>query len=299
MNRFEYIKEIEKLLKNQISDTELYDIMRDYTEFFEEGKKQGKTEQEVIKSLGDPIDIAKEILGTELDIIPKVTMGEKAMGNIKRATNKVKSSTSATINSISNATKTAKEKSKLKSEQKAEDKAKYETEQKANITIEDEPLQENENSIGEIKYKFVEEKEIKLPIQKPEKTYHSINFRPFWGVFFAPIGYFTILFLLFSGAFTILFSIASVVALSVISITITKLAIAAILLPIFAILFLGIGILLSSFVLAKSYNRYYFHTATKEINLKEPTIPENIVTQRNIISLDNDILETEGEIEND
>ncbi len=62
MTQIEYLSQLEKNLTNKISKDEVYDIMRDFAEYFEEGKKQGKTEYELTLQFGDPKDVANQII---------------------------------------------------------------------------------------------------------------------------------------------------------------------------------------------------------------------------------------------
>lgn len=62
MSKLEYLRRLENELKGKISTVELDDIIRDYAEYFEEGKKQGKTEDEISQSLGIPFSVAQQIL---------------------------------------------------------------------------------------------------------------------------------------------------------------------------------------------------------------------------------------------
>ncbi len=41
---------------------ERQEILRDYEEHFRAGKEEGKSEEEIVHSLGDPYELAKEIL---------------------------------------------------------------------------------------------------------------------------------------------------------------------------------------------------------------------------------------------
>jgi len=60
MNRTEFFNELNKLLKN-IPTEEKEEVLYDYNEHFEIGLKEGRTEEDIIESLGDINSIAKEI----------------------------------------------------------------------------------------------------------------------------------------------------------------------------------------------------------------------------------------------
>lgn len=68
MNKLEYLKQLENALKGKISADELNDIIRDYAEYFEEGKKQGKTEDAISQKLGIPFEVAQQILNDEDEV---------------------------------------------------------------------------------------------------------------------------------------------------------------------------------------------------------------------------------------
>lgn len=62
MSRYEYLKTLENHLKLSLSKNEINDILRDYGEYFTEGENQGKTEWEIIAKLGDPKEVAQQII---------------------------------------------------------------------------------------------------------------------------------------------------------------------------------------------------------------------------------------------
>lgn len=65
MTKLEYLKQLEAGLRERMSEQEIYDIMRDYAEYFEEGKTEGKTEEEIITSLGSPSYVVSQILNEQ------------------------------------------------------------------------------------------------------------------------------------------------------------------------------------------------------------------------------------------
>lgn len=62
MSRYEYLKTLESHLRLSLSRNEINDILRDYGEYFTEGENQGKSEWEIIAKLGDPKEVAQQII---------------------------------------------------------------------------------------------------------------------------------------------------------------------------------------------------------------------------------------------
>lgn len=62
MNKQEYLEKLEGLLKHKLSRSEIDDIMRDYAEYFEEGRRQSKQDSEISAKLGDPEIVAQELI---------------------------------------------------------------------------------------------------------------------------------------------------------------------------------------------------------------------------------------------
>ena len=56
MNKDQYLSKLKKMLP----DYESQEILNDFEEHFTTGFAEGKTEEEIIQSLGDPVEIAKE-----------------------------------------------------------------------------------------------------------------------------------------------------------------------------------------------------------------------------------------------
>ena len=63
MTKLEYLKILEDTLKTRLSRREVDEIMRDYAEYFVEGQKQGKSDYEIARNLGDPQEVAQQIIG--------------------------------------------------------------------------------------------------------------------------------------------------------------------------------------------------------------------------------------------
>ena len=96
MTKIEYLKQLEDELRYKISEQEMYDIMRDYAEYFEEGKKQGKTDKQIIEALGIPYVVAKQILGDNPDDINVAI--KKGTSNLKSSFNSFKESAKTKYN---------------------------------------------------------------------------------------------------------------------------------------------------------------------------------------------------------
>lgn len=62
MNREEFIQQLSEHLMGNVSETERIDSIRYYREYIEEEVRSGKTEEEVIGSLGSAYGIAKSII---------------------------------------------------------------------------------------------------------------------------------------------------------------------------------------------------------------------------------------------
>lgn len=62
MNKQEYLERLEACLKHKLSREEIDDIMRDYAEYFEEGRRQSKQDSEISAKLGDPELVAQQLI---------------------------------------------------------------------------------------------------------------------------------------------------------------------------------------------------------------------------------------------
>jgi uncharacterized membrane protein len=60
----EYIRILRSRLEGTLPHDELDDILSDYTEHFRIGKANGRSEEELFRSLGSPDDVAREIRAT-------------------------------------------------------------------------------------------------------------------------------------------------------------------------------------------------------------------------------------------
>ncbi|MEX1376827.1 MAG: DUF1700 domain-containing protein [Eubacteriales bacterium] len=77
MNKQQYLSK----LKTMLPANESEDILNDFEEHFRTGLENGKTEDEIIQSLGNPVDIAKEYGYTE-DRISKMSVSTRVIALI-------------------------------------------------------------------------------------------------------------------------------------------------------------------------------------------------------------------------
>lgn len=82
MNKNRFIKELQRAIAKLPAD-EQTEILQDYEEYFVMGALDGKSEEEIAKSLGSPKTIGKEFTANyRIDIVEK----KPTMGNFLRAT---------------------------------------------------------------------------------------------------------------------------------------------------------------------------------------------------------------------
>ena len=62
MRKEDFLEILKDYLKKDFSEDEVIDILRDYEEYFVDGAIEGKSEMEIISSLGSPKEIANELL---------------------------------------------------------------------------------------------------------------------------------------------------------------------------------------------------------------------------------------------
>ena len=67
MRKEDFLEILKDYLKNSFSQEEIMDIVRDYEEYFIDGEIEGKTEMDIIASLGSPKEIAKELVSQSSD----------------------------------------------------------------------------------------------------------------------------------------------------------------------------------------------------------------------------------------
>lgn len=62
MNKREFLEILKDYLSNHFSDDEVYDILRDYEEYFIDGQIEGKSDFQIIESLGSPKSIVRDLV---------------------------------------------------------------------------------------------------------------------------------------------------------------------------------------------------------------------------------------------
>lgn len=62
MNKREFLEILKDYLSNHFSDEEVNDILRDYEEYFVDGKIEGKSDLQIIESLGSPKSIVRDLV---------------------------------------------------------------------------------------------------------------------------------------------------------------------------------------------------------------------------------------------
>lgn len=65
MKKEEYLKALENRLKKTVPTEEVAEIIADYDEYFEDGRRQGKSDEEISAKLGTPEFIAEQFLEEE------------------------------------------------------------------------------------------------------------------------------------------------------------------------------------------------------------------------------------------
>lgn len=82
MSKGKFLQQLNESLK-PLSSKERADILQDYEEHFSIGLEEGKTEEEIVTSLGSPNQIAKELLA---DYHVEQATAKATTQNILRAT---------------------------------------------------------------------------------------------------------------------------------------------------------------------------------------------------------------------
>ncbi|MGO0882769.1 DUF1700 domain-containing protein [Clostridioides difficile] len=62
LNKTEFLEILKDYLRKDFSESEVDDILRDYEEYFVDGVMEGKSDMEIISSLGSPKSIARELI---------------------------------------------------------------------------------------------------------------------------------------------------------------------------------------------------------------------------------------------
>ena len=85
MKKEDFLEILRDYLKKGFSEDEINEIVRDYEEYFVDGLIEGKTEMEIISSLGSPKEIANELLSES-----NIKNESKIKGKFKSGLNKFK-----------------------------------------------------------------------------------------------------------------------------------------------------------------------------------------------------------------
>lgn len=93
MSKQEYLDKLEACLRHYLSREEIDDILRDYAEYFEEGRRQSKSDSEIAAKMGDPEMVAKELI--EENLQNKESFASQVRNKTREATEKVKSAASS------------------------------------------------------------------------------------------------------------------------------------------------------------------------------------------------------------
>lgn len=104
MNKREFLEILKDYLSNHFSADEVKDILRDYEEYFIDGEIEGKSNLQIIESLGSPKSIVRDLVGEmrESKINASNKRSDKIHDSINKAKLKVKDSYYRTKEVINN-----------------------------------------------------------------------------------------------------------------------------------------------------------------------------------------------------
>lgn len=68
MNKKQFVNILREQLR-PLAETERQDLLQDYEAHFEAGMQMGKTEEEIAQDLGDPMELARDILGERFEYV--------------------------------------------------------------------------------------------------------------------------------------------------------------------------------------------------------------------------------------
>lgn len=88
MNKREFLEILKDYLSNHFSDDEVNDILRDYEEYFIDGEIEGKSDLQIIESLGSPKSIVRDLVGEMKE--SKLNASNKRFDKIHDSINKAK-----------------------------------------------------------------------------------------------------------------------------------------------------------------------------------------------------------------
>lgn len=88
MNKREFLEILKDYLSNHFSSDEINDILRDYEEYFIDGEIEGKSDLQIIESLGSPKSIVRDLVGEMKE--SKINASNKRFDKIYDSINKTK-----------------------------------------------------------------------------------------------------------------------------------------------------------------------------------------------------------------
>ena len=88
LNKREFLEILKDYLSNHFSDDEVNDILRDYEEYFIDGEIEGKSDIQIIESLGSPKSIVRDLVD-EMNS-SKINSSDKRFDKIYDNLNKIK-----------------------------------------------------------------------------------------------------------------------------------------------------------------------------------------------------------------
>lgn len=88
MNKREFLEILKDYLSNHFSDDEVNDILRDYEEYFIYGEIEGKSDLQIIESLGSPKSIVRDLVGEMKE--SKINNSNKKFDKFHDGVNQVK-----------------------------------------------------------------------------------------------------------------------------------------------------------------------------------------------------------------
>ncbi|WP_055336185.1 DUF1700 domain-containing protein [Paraclostridium sordellii] len=88
MNKKEFLEILKDYLSNHFSEDEVNDILRDYEEYFIDGEIEGKSDIQIIESLGSPKSIVRDLVGEMKE--SKINYNNKRFDKIHDSLSQVK-----------------------------------------------------------------------------------------------------------------------------------------------------------------------------------------------------------------
>ncbi|MCH1967059.1 DUF1700 domain-containing protein [Paraclostridium sordellii] len=95
MNKKEFLEILKDYLSNHFSQDEVNDILRDYEEYFIDGEIEGKSDIQIIESLGSPKSIVRDLVGEMKE--SKINYNNKRFDRIHDSLSQIKLRTKETF----------------------------------------------------------------------------------------------------------------------------------------------------------------------------------------------------------